>query len=149
MPEAPLWSNLSYASTIRATLCCPTFMPSLTILCYRISPHCQSLLRHIYNCVPQNFSRFKRLKSVTPVSFTLSFLSLVYPPDTCFSFNQIHQSDNLLKFLPVSPFRLTSFPIWHIALNNKKHSTPLLGNLVHFYWRRQYQIFCLQPRSPS
>lgn len=147
--EAPLWSNLSYASTIRDTLCCPSFMPSLTILFYRTSPHCQSLLRHIYNCVPQNFSRFKRLKSVTQSLLLFHFSHSATLPIPAFHLNQIHQSNNPIKFLPVSPFRLTSFPIWHIALNNKKHSTPFLGNLAHFYWRRQYQIFCLQPRSPS
>lgn len=75
MPEAPLWSNLSpMRPPLRATLCCPTFMPSLTILCYRISPHCQSLLRHIYNCVPQNFSDSKI--KVSHPSLFYSFISL-------------------------------------------------------------------------
>ena len=130
-------------------LLCAAPPPSLTILFYRTSPHCQSLLGHIYNCVPQNFSRIKRLKSVTQSLLLFHFSHSATLPVSAFHLNQIHQSNNPLKFLPVSPFRLTSFPIWHITLNNKKHSTPFLGGLVHSYWRRQYQIFCLQPRSPS
>ena len=47
---------------------------------HRTSPHCQSLPRHIHNCVSQNCSRFKRLKSVTPVSYTLPSISLTQLP---------------------------------------------------------------------
>ena len=99
----PYWSPLSFTFLVSSLSCqkplcgltspllpslellCAAPPPSLTILFYRTSPHCQSLLGHIYNCVPQNFSRIKRLKSVTPVSFTLPFLSLSYPPCICFS----------------------------------------------------------------
>lgn len=121
---------------------------------HRTSPHCQSLPRHIHNCVPQNCSRFRRLKSVTPVSFTLPSISLTQLPSLYLLFI-LTRSTNLKT---LSAFSQLAFPshvlpyLAHCSKNKKnffKCSPLFLGNPIHSYWMRQYQIFCLQPRYPS
>lgn len=94
---------------------------------HRTSPHCQSLPRHIHNCVPQNCSRFKRLKSATPVSFTLPSISLTQLPSLYLLFI-LTRSTNLKTLSAFSQLAFLSHVLpylAHCSKNKKKKNLKM------------------------
>ena len=100
---------------------------------HRTSPHCQSLPRHIHNCVSQNCSRFKRLKSVTPVSYTLPSISLTQLPSLYLLFI-LTRSTNLKTLSDFSQLALSvSCPSLSgtLLLKKKKKVQPTIPGQFH------------------